>query len=244
MNIRQYLIHHKASTDLSRFADFSRQLKTKYKTLDGYAFDFDEEDIEQHLQSHDDFILYYVAAALKKGISVQKIYDLSSIDPWFIEKIKNIVDTEEKLKQNELDKLRQQHRDTVATYKKALEIASINRDDANKRMKNYLDALDAGVNIEEALNELSSKKAFKEGTNDIMTKVISIINTIEDFSVETLQTEIKGWITTNNIGFGQVMMPLRLALVGALQGPDVFDIMFMIGKEESIKRIEKAIATL
>ena len=40
----------------------------------------------------------------KKDISVQKIYDLSSIDPWFIEKIKNIVETEEKLKQNELDK--------------------------------------------------------------------------------------------------------------------------------------------
>ncbi len=77
-----------------------------------------------------------------------------------------------------------------------------------------------------------------------MKKVISIINSIEDFSVETLQTEIKGWITTNNIGFGQVMMPLRLALVGALQGPDVFDIMFMIGKEESVKRIEKAIAAL
>ena len=60
---------------------------------------FDEESIEQHLQAHDDFILYYVAAAIKKGIPVQKIYDLSSIDPWFIEKIKNIVETEEKLKQ-------------------------------------------------------------------------------------------------------------------------------------------------
>ena len=45
MNIRQYLIHRKASTDLSRFADFARQLKTKYKTLDGYAFDFDDQDI-------------------------------------------------------------------------------------------------------------------------------------------------------------------------------------------------------
>jgi hypothetical protein len=45
MNIRQYLIHRKASTDLSRFADFSSHLKQQYKTLDGYAFDFDEEDI-------------------------------------------------------------------------------------------------------------------------------------------------------------------------------------------------------
>ena len=40
------------------------------------------------------------------------------------------------------------------------------------------------------------------------------------------------------------MMPLRLALVGQLQGPDVFDIMFMIGKEESVKRIEKAVFIL
>jgi glutamyl-tRNA synthetase len=93
-------------------------------------------------------------------------------------------------------------------------------------------------------DEKASKKAFKEGTSDILTEVISILNTIEDFSVENMQTNIKGWITENNIGFGKVMMPLRLALVGALQGPDVFDIMFMIGKNESVKRIEAAIASI
>lgn len=60
MNIRQYLIHHKASTDLSRFADFSRQLKTKYKTLDGYAFDFDEKDISS--------IKFYYKIYTKKDI--------------------------------------------------------------------------------------------------------------------------------------------------------------------------------
>jgi len=64
---------------------------------------FDVEDIEQHLQSPDDYILYYVAAALKKGISVEKIYQLSAIDPWFIEKINNIVKMEENLLKNDLD---------------------------------------------------------------------------------------------------------------------------------------------
>ena len=93
-------------------------------------------------------------------------------------------------------------------------------------------------------DEKASKKAFKEGTKDILTQVITIINSVEDFTVETLQTEIKGWITSNNIGFGKVMMPLRLALVGALQGPDIFDIMFMIGKAETVKRVEKVIAKL
>ena len=93
-------------------------------------------------------------------------------------------------------------------------------------------------------DEKASKKAFKENTAEIMTSVISIINTIEDFTVDNLQTEIKGWITKNEIGFGQVMMPLRLALVGALQGPDVFDIMYMIGKDETVRRVENVIAIL
>lgn len=93
-------------------------------------------------------------------------------------------------------------------------------------------------------DEKASKKAFKEGTKELMSKLVEIINNIEDFSVETLQTDIKGWITSNEIGFGKVMMPLRLALVGALQGPDVFDIMFMIGKAETVNRIETIIAVL
>jgi carbamoyl-phosphate synthase large subunit len=64
---------------------------------------YDEEAIENHLLNPDDFILYYVAAALKKGMSIEKIYKLSAIDPWFIEKIKNIVDIEKRLKESSLE---------------------------------------------------------------------------------------------------------------------------------------------
>jgi glutamyl-tRNA synthetase len=90
----------------------------------------------------------------------------------------------------------------------------------------------------------ASKKALKEGTEDLMKQLIGILNANTDFTVEQLQTEVKGWITSNEIGFGKVMMPLRLALVGALQGPDVFDIIYMIGKNETIKRIENLISKL
>ena len=93
-------------------------------------------------------------------------------------------------------------------------------------------------------DEKASKKAFKEGTKEILETVKGLVDGIEDVTAENLQNTVKGWITSNEIGFGKVMMPLRLALVGALQGPDVFDIMFMIGKNESIKRIDNAIATL
>ncbi|MEK6944333.1 MAG: carbamoyl-phosphate synthase large subunit, partial [Thermoproteota archaeon] len=64
---------------------------------------YDEEEIEEHLSKPDDLILYYVAAALKKGISVEKIYKLSSIDPWYIEKIKNITEIEKEIKEQKLE---------------------------------------------------------------------------------------------------------------------------------------------
>ncbi len=59
---------------------------------------YDIEEIENKLQNTDDGILYYVAAALRQGMSVEQIYKLSVIDPWFIEKIRNIVEMEKSLK--------------------------------------------------------------------------------------------------------------------------------------------------
>ena len=93
-------------------------------------------------------------------------------------------------------------------------------------------------------DEKASKKAFKDGAKELMLELVSVINSIKDFKVETLQTKIKGWIKSSEIGFGKVMMALRLALVGSLKGPDVFNIMFVIGKIETIKRIERAIASI
>ena len=64
---------------------------------------YTEEEIEYALSHHDDQVLYHVAIALKMGISVERIYKLSTVDPWFIEKIKNIVNIESNLKNSELD---------------------------------------------------------------------------------------------------------------------------------------------
>jgi len=64
---------------------------------------YTEEEIDYKLSHHDDHILYHVAIALKMGISVERIYKLSTVDPWFIEKIKNIITVEEKLKTSDLD---------------------------------------------------------------------------------------------------------------------------------------------
>ncbi len=87
-------------------------------------------------------------------------------------------------------------------------------------------------------------KNWKEETPVLMQQVIAELNKIEDFTSINIETLLKEWMTTNEIGMGKVMQPLRLSLVGALKGPHLFDIIEMIGKTETIKRIEKAIQTL
>ena len=87
-------------------------------------------------------------------------------------------------------------------------------------------------------------KNWKEETPVLMQQVISELEKIEDFTSANIETLLKEWMTTNEIGMGKVMQPLRLSLVGALKGPHLFDIIEMIGKAETVKRIEKAIASL
>lgn len=96
----------------------------------------------------------------------------------------------------------------------------------------------------ESYNEKTSAKAFKPETPELLSNIVSLLKASEDFSAAILLENIKGWITSQEMGFGKVMMPLRLALVGEMKGPDVFDIAALLGKEETILRIENAIQKL
>ncbi len=89
-----------------------------------------------------------------------------------------------------------------------------------------------------------ASKNWKEETPTLMQELISVLENIEDFTSVNIETIVKDWLTKNEIGMGKVMQPFRLSLVGALKGPHLFDIVEIIGKEETISRIQKAIATL
>lgn len=87
-------------------------------------------------------------------------------------------------------------------------------------------------------------KNWKPETAELMTKLIEVLENTLDFSTENVENRVKAWMTENEIGMGKIMQPLRLSLVGSLKGPHLFDIISIIGKEETIARINKAIETL
>ena len=93
-------------------------------------------------------------------------------------------------------------------------------------------------------DEKASKKAFKEGTCEIMTTVLGLLNECNEFTSDEVSNRVKKWLTDQGIGFGKVMMPLRLSLVGDMKGPDVFNIAAILGKKETINRVQKTITFL
>lgn len=96
----------------------------------------------------------------------------------------------------------------------------------------------------QSYDEKSFVKIMNNDARELMSELEQIITHISDFTVANLQTDVKAWIGEKGVGFGKVMQPLRLALVGAMQGPDLFEIMFMIGKAETVQRIDKLVQTL
>ncbi|MGD2033943.1 MAG: glutamate--tRNA ligase family protein, partial [Bacteroidales bacterium] len=93
-------------------------------------------------------------------------------------------------------------------------------------------------------DEKAKKKFWKEETPAIIKNCLEIIRSTDRFFSQELEERIKHYIEMNELGFGKVMNPLRLAIVGAGKGPHLFDIMQIIGKTETINRIEKALEVL
>jgi glutamyl-tRNA synthetase len=89
-----------------------------------------------------------------------------------------------------------------------------------------------------------ASKNWKEETPALMQELISTLEYIDGFDSANIEAIVKDWLTKNEIGMGKVMQPFRLSLVGALKGPHLFDIVEIIGKEETISRIQKAISTI
>ena len=96
-------------------------------------------------------------------------------------------------------------------------------------------------------DEKAVQKRWKSETKTELHALAIFLETMSDSdfsSVETSEKLVMNWIETNGYNMGGVMNPLRLSLVGALKGPHLFDITAVIGKSETIRRIQAAIAKL
>ena len=88
------------------------------------------------------------------------------------------------------------------------------------------------------------KKRWKEDSAKVMGELAEVLQGIDDFSIEGQELVVMKWVEEKGYKLGDVMNAFRLALVGIGKGPGMFDISAFLGKEETIKRLQRAIEVL
>ena len=96
----------------------------------------------------------------------------------------------------------------------------------------------------ESYDEKTVQKRWKAETPALMEELIEVLQTIDEFTPEKTEETVKVWIAEKAYNMGAVMNAFRLSVVGESKGPHMFDIISIIGKDETILRLKKAIEVL
>jgi len=84
------------------------------------------------------------------------------------------------------------------------------------------------------------RKKWKDNNKDAFRAVYNLLEESEDFGSEILEGKVKDYIVENNLGFGNILPLLRIGVTGTMKGPDIFETMGLLGKNEVLDRISAA----
>ena len=93
-------------------------------------------------------------------------------------------------------------------------------------------------------DEKTVRKRWKEYSAQQMTELAEVLEGIDDFSIEGQEPVVMKWVEDKGYKLGDVMNAFRLALVGIGKGPGMFDISAFLGKEETLRRLRRAVEVL
>ncbi len=102
-------------------------------------------------------------------------------------------------------------------------------------------AIENILNVPKSYENKGVKKFIKEGTLDMLQSYIEVLEVNKDLHTPVdIEAITKPFIESNGLKFPQLFQPIRIALTGGTQAPSVYDIITVLGVEESIKRLQKA----
>lgn len=93
-------------------------------------------------------------------------------------------------------------------------------------------------------DEKTVRKRWKENSAQVMGELAEVLEGIDDFSLENQEHIVMAWVESKGYKLGDVMNAFRLTLVGEGKGPGMFDISAFLGKEETLRRLRRAIDVL
>ena len=93
-------------------------------------------------------------------------------------------------------------------------------------------------------NEQVIKKRWKEGTAEHLMHIADLLISTVPFDKTIAHDKVMDYIRGNELNMGQIMNSFRLTLVGDAKGPDLFEIIDILGVEETVIRLKNGIDTI
>lgn len=129
------------------------------------------------------------------------------------------------------------------------QLSTLNRDQIialialyKERVKTLREMINELYNLYQVEHVISAEDRatwLTQDTKNTIAKVIAVLEELQSWGIEACSTEIKQWCKNNAIKLVQVAQPIRLALVGKTASPGVFELLTILGKQESMKRLKQ-----
>ncbi len=112
-----------------------------------------------------------------------------------------------------------------------------------ERVSLFTEFLDSGYYFFEPVHTYEEKPIRKKWRPDRRAGLLALndqLNALDAYHADAIETEVKSFMGANELGFGDILPFLRIALSGTMKGPSVFDMMALLGKEKVTNRLLKA----
>jgi glutamyl-tRNA synthetase len=112
--------------------------------------------------------------------------------------------------------------------------------EANKNKVNFVkDILDEASYLFGKPTNFDPKglKKWKPTSSELLDGLSNVLHDVTDWVEDKIQNSFESYVKDNNIKFGDIAPQLRLVLTGKANGPSLFGIMELLGKDESIDRL-------
>ena len=93
-------------------------------------------------------------------------------------------------------------------------------------------------------DEKAKAKFLNEKSRDLLIELNDRLTSVTDFSTQELEKIFKEIIEKHNIKLGSLAQPVRVAMTGGTESPGIFEVLEIVGKEKTLKRLEKAIKAI
>ncbi|WP_420266370.1 glutamate--tRNA ligase [Candidatus Magnetominusculus dajiuhuensis] len=94
------------------------------------------------------------------------------------------------------------------------------------------------------IDEKAGKKFLTNETKPYLTALIERLTALEDFTVKQIEVVFMGLLDEFNVQLGKIAQPTRVAITGNTVSPGIFEVIELVGKDRTIKRLQKALAKI